>query len=206
MYQSLEILNIFNTVTLKQIFWKTQALFKKLEYRFQVERTKIDNATFPYKTTQSEANIKTNIMGSTKCTYRKQRSFASIYLLFPKILFQFRNPVSKVDLRYQLTKYPYLCFSKALEFYLRGFFSLWISLIKEVKWILKLFVTACNCHSLMIISTALRCESFSKKTSKKTHLCRPDKNYYYFCKSNIPAINLIVSSRNMIKVSKNMSL
>ena len=33
------------------------------------------------------------------------------------------------------------------------------------------------------------------------HLCRHDKNYYYFWKMNIPVINLIVDSRNMIKVS-----
>ena len=33
------------------------------------------------------------------------------------------------------------------------------------------------------------------------HLCRHDKNYYYFWKTNIPVINLIVDSRNMIKVS-----
>ena len=30
--------------------WKTQTPFKKLEYRFLVESTKIDNATFPCKT------------------------------------------------------------------------------------------------------------------------------------------------------------
>ena len=41
---------------------------------------------------------------------------------------------------------------------------------------------------------------FRKKTKKR--LSRPNKNYYYFCKSNIPVINLIVGSRNMIKVSK----
>ena len=46
---------------------------------------------------------------------------------------------------------------------------------------------------------------FFGKSIEKKHLCRHDKNYY-FCKSNIPAINLIVGSRNMIKVSKNMSL
>ena len=40
-------------------FLKTQT-FKKLEYHFLVESTKIDNITFPYKTAQSEANVKTN--------------------------------------------------------------------------------------------------------------------------------------------------
>ena len=37
------------TLTLKQIFWKTEIFFKKLEYSFFVERTKIENASFPYK-------------------------------------------------------------------------------------------------------------------------------------------------------------
>ena len=55
-------------------------------------------------------------------------------------------------------------------------------------------------------STALRCGSFSEKNIEKKHLYRHDKNYYYFCKSNIPAINSVVGSRNMIKVSKNMGL
>ena len=55
-------------------------------------------------------------------------------------------------------------------------------------------------------SAVLRCGSFSKKISKKKHLCHHDKNYCYFSKSNISEINLIVGSRNMIKLYKNMSL
>ena len=55
-------------------------------------------------------------------------------------------------------------------------------------------------------ATALKCGSFLKKNIEKRHLCGHDKNYYYFCKSNIIVINLIVGSTNMIKVSKNMSL
>ena len=54
-------------------------------------------------------------------------------------------------------------------------------------------------------STALRCGSFSEKISKKRHLRHHDQNYFYFCKSNIPLINLIVDSRNMVKLSKNIS-
>ena len=61
-------------------------------------------------------------------------------------------------------------------------------------------------HRYFNHSKALMCGSFSEKTVKKKHLCHRDKNYYYFCKSNSPVINLIVDSRNMIKVSKNMSL
>ena len=62
----MEILNDFNTSTMKQIFWKSETFFKKLEYPFLVERTKIENASFPYKTALSEANAKINIMVSIK--------------------------------------------------------------------------------------------------------------------------------------------
>ena len=52
----------------------------------------------------------------------------------------------------------------------------------------------------------IRVRVFFEKNIEKKHLCCHDKNYYYFWKSNIPVINLIVDSRNMISVSKNMSL
>ena len=89
MWQSVKISNVFNTLTLKQIFWKTKS--KKLEYRFSIESTKIENASFPYKTAISETNVKTNRMLTTKSTYHKKRSFASNYFFFFKILFQFKN-------------------------------------------------------------------------------------------------------------------
>ena len=68
-----KILNDFNTLILKQIFWKRKTFFKKPEYNFLVKSTKIENASFPYKTTISEANVKTNRMVSTKWTYHKER-------------------------------------------------------------------------------------------------------------------------------------
>ena len=82
----------FNTVILKQVFWKTKTFIINLEYRFLVENTKIENASLPYKTSMSEANVKTNIMASTKWTYHKERYFASNYfIIFLNILLQFKN-------------------------------------------------------------------------------------------------------------------
>ena len=49
-----------------------KTFFKKLEYRFLVEDTKIENASFPYKIAISEATVKTNRMVSTKWTYHKK--------------------------------------------------------------------------------------------------------------------------------------
>ena len=93
MCQSLEILNVFCTLNLKQIFSKTQTRFKKLEYRFLVEGTKIENAIFLDKTAPSEANVKTNRMWCTKWIYHRERSFASNYFISSKILFHFKDLV-----------------------------------------------------------------------------------------------------------------
>ena len=91
MWQSLEIFNVFNTLTLEQIFWITKIFFKKLEQHFLFEKTKIKSASFPYKAAMSAANVKTNRMRGTKQTYRKERSFAGNYFIFLKIFFQFKN-------------------------------------------------------------------------------------------------------------------
>ena len=87
MWQSLEILNVFNTLILKQIFWKMQILFKKLEYLFSIESTKIENETFPYKIALSEANVKANRKGSTKWTYHRKQSFANNIFIFLEKVF-----------------------------------------------------------------------------------------------------------------------
>ena len=78
----MKILKDFNTLTLKQIFLKTKPFFRKLEYRFLVESTNIENALFPYKTALSEANVKINWIVSTKWTNHKKRIFASNYFIF----------------------------------------------------------------------------------------------------------------------------
>ena len=61
MWQSVKVSNFFNTLTLKQIFWKTKTLFKKLEYGFLVETIKIEKKSFPFKTALTKAIVKTNI-------------------------------------------------------------------------------------------------------------------------------------------------
>ena len=63
MWQSADILDVFSTLNLKQIFWKTKTFFKKLKYSFLVESTKIGNASFPYKITISESNVKQILWG-----------------------------------------------------------------------------------------------------------------------------------------------
>ena len=59
-------------LNVKQIFRETKTFFKKLEYLFLVEATKIENTSFPFKTALSEADVMTNRMATTKWTYHKE--------------------------------------------------------------------------------------------------------------------------------------
>ena len=77
----------FQYFNFKTDFLKNGNLFQKLEYRFLVENTKIESASFPYKTAISEANVKTNRMTNPKRTFHNERSFASNYHIFLKTLF-----------------------------------------------------------------------------------------------------------------------
>ena len=54
----MNVSNVFNTLTLKPIFWKTKTFFKKLEYRSLVEATKIENTSLPFKTALSKVNLR----------------------------------------------------------------------------------------------------------------------------------------------------
>ena len=77
MWQSLEILNVFNTLT--------------LEYHFLVESTMTKNVLFQYKTVTSEANVKRNRMVSTKWTCHKEQFLIVTTSFFLKILFHYKN-------------------------------------------------------------------------------------------------------------------
>ena len=57
---------------------------------------------------------------------------------------------------------------------------------------------------ILQLLNGIKVRVFFGKKYQKRHLCHHDKNYCYFFKSNIPIINLIAGSRNMIKLSKNM--
>ena len=50
----------------------------------------------------------------------------------------------------------------------------------------------------VFILNGIKVPVFFGKNIGKKHLCRHDKNFYYFCKPNMPVINLIAGSRNMI--------
>ena len=109
MWRSVKIFNIFSTLTLKKFSRNRKIFLKKLEQGFLVERTKIEKASFSYKTAISEANVKTNRMVTTKWAYHRERSFTSNYFIFLKVLFQFKNLLWIIDLMYQQPKFRDSC-------------------------------------------------------------------------------------------------
>ena len=84
-----------------------KTFLKKLKYRFLVESTEIENASFPYKPAISEANVKTNRMVSTNGPITKNGvlTVATFFYYFRKFYFNWR-----VDLMYQRPKSPYTYF------------------------------------------------------------------------------------------------
>ena len=81
----------FQYFNLKTDFLDNKNFFKKLEYRFLVERTKIKKASFPYKTAKSEANVKTNRMVTKNGPITENRVLPVTTLFFWKFYFSLRT-------------------------------------------------------------------------------------------------------------------
>ena len=90
--QSKEIWSDFIKLTVKQVFWKTE-----------IESTTMENATFPYKTSLSKANVMTNRMGSIEQNYHKERGFATNCFIFLNINFDMRTSYKQLI---WFTNYP----------------------------------------------------------------------------------------------------
>ena len=60
-------------------FLENEIFFEKMEYRFLVESTDIENASLPYKTVVLETNVKTN-RPIRKNGYRPVTTFASVFI------------------------------------------------------------------------------------------------------------------------------
>ena len=84
-WQSLQILNIFNALNLKQSFLKNENLFWKTLVPFFSEKYYYW-FIISIKIALSKANVKTNRMGSKKWTYHKESSFAINYFFENLIL------------------------------------------------------------------------------------------------------------------------
>ena len=70
-----ENLKRFQQFNFKTDFLENGNLFQKNGFRFLVESTKIENASFAYKTAISEANVKTNKMVAKKMDLSQRTEF-----------------------------------------------------------------------------------------------------------------------------------
>ena len=105
--------------------------FLENENIFQNENAFFWKCIISYKTTISEANVKTNRMVSAKWTYHEERSFSSNYFIFLRILFQFNNLLLRVDLMYQRPKCTHIrIFCQRWSFYWWCFFPVSILNLK----------------------------------------------------------------------------
>ena len=120
MWQSVEILNVFNTLTLKQIFWKTKTFFKKLEQSFLAKSTNTENTHFLTKLSYQKLMLR-------QIKWLVQNGLTSNYfIILWKFCFGSRTSYKEII---WCTKDPNAhirTFSKPWRF-----FSLWVSLRTE---------------------------------------------------------------------------
>ena len=131
MWQSLKIWNDFNTLTLKQIFWKTKNFFKKLEWDFLVESNKIESASFPYGSDISEANVKTIEWRVQNGSTTKNRVFPGTTLFFWKFCFSLRTSPNELTWFTNEPNVHIPTFYKCWSFIWRCFFP--VSILKTVQ-------------------------------------------------------------------------
>ena len=86
-----ENLKRFQQLNFETDFLKNEKFFQKLEYRFLVESTRIENASFPYKTATSEVNGKTNYMVTTNGPITKNGVLPVTTLFLSKYCFSLRT-------------------------------------------------------------------------------------------------------------------
>ena len=137
MWQSLEILNVFNTITLKQILWKTQTLFKKLEYWFLVESTKTENTKLLCQKSmfiqtkwgvQNGLFVKNGVMPVTILYFRK-----FCFSLRPRIKIWFEVPTIQMAIFMLFKRWKFLwgCFFSVSIFNSRKIYNNTTSKIKK---------------------------------------------------------------------------
>ena len=146
MWQLVEILNVF--INFETDFLENRNLFKKLEQRFLVESTKIENASLPYKTAWSKANVDTNRMVSTKWTYHKVLPVTSLF--FWKFCFSLRNSYKELIWCTNDPNANIRVFVSAGILF-DGAFSPWVSLIWLARLIWNCFFMDWFCYNLIVL-------------------------------------------------------
>ena len=91
MWQSVEILNVFNTLTLRQIFWKTKTFFQKNRVPFLVESTRLKTHHFHTKLTNQKPMLRQIEWWVQNIPFTKNEVLPVTTSLFWKFCFSLRT-------------------------------------------------------------------------------------------------------------------
>ena len=127
MWQPQKFLNVFNTLTLKQIFWKTKTFFKKLEYLFLVKSSEIENALSPFKLPYQRPMLRQIKWWLQNGRIKKKGVLPVTTLFFKRFCFSIRTSYKELTCCANDPNPIFLLFvSAGVSF--DGAFSLWVSL------------------------------------------------------------------------------
>ena len=140
MWQSVEILNIFDTLTLKQLFWKTKTFFNNWSIIFWLKALRLETHFFHTKLPYQKPMLRQIEWWVQNGPVTKEQSFTSNYFIFLKNLFQLKKePLIKSWFDVLMTRTPYSYFVSAGVLF-GGAFSLWVSFIVSSSHILNSFL------------------------------------------------------------------
>ena len=113
-------------------FLENENFFTKLKHCFLVERCKVENALFRYKTALPEANGEINRTWSTKWSYHKERCFASkdLGVFWEKKKISVEEPLIKSCFDATTTQISIFILFVYRGILFNGDFFLWVSVIK----------------------------------------------------------------------------
>ena len=146
MWKSVEIWHVSNTLTFKQIFWKTKTFFKKLVYRLLVESTKTHQCYT--KLSFQKPMLRQIELWVQKRSLKKNRVLPVITLFFWKFCFTLRTSY-KSWFNVLTNQIFILILSVNAGALFEVGFSLWVSLEKQ-DILFRSFVSRVSCASLLL--------------------------------------------------------
>ena len=131
LWQSVKIFNVFNTLTLIQIFCKTKTFFKKLEHRFIVETLRLKTNHFYLKLLCQKPMLRQIEWRIQNWPITKSGVLPVTALFFWKIFFSFRTSWKELIWRTNDPNVHIRNFCKCRSLILRCFFP--ASILKWIK-------------------------------------------------------------------------
>ena len=134
MWQWVNSLKVFNTLTLKQIFWKTKIFFKKLEYRFELKTLRLKTHHFHTKLPHQKPMIRQIEWWLQNGPIKKNGDLPVTSLFFWKFCFSLRTSYKELVWCAKNTNVHIRTFCKRWSFIWRYFFP--VSILKSNSYVI----------------------------------------------------------------------